>query len=147
MRARTLLSVALVATAAVGTALPSAAAPAKPKNFTQVVTFTDATPDPSGNANSGNENHCTGKLPQEAPITVKVPGPGDVDVALSGMTGDWGLQLLDASGEVIGGDDQTPPALEAASVRLKKAGTIKVFPCNEAGTPTAKVTIKYSYRK
>lgn len=144
---RTVLSVALVSAAAIGLAVPALAAPPKPKNFTQEVSFTDATPDPSGNANSGNENHCTGRLPHEAPITVNVPGPGDVDLSLSGFTGDWGLQVLDASGEVIGGDDQTPPALEATSVRLKKAGIIKVLPCNEAGTPTAKVTIKYSYRK
>jgi hypothetical protein len=144
---RTLLAATLVAAASVAVAVPSTAAPTKPKNFTQEVTFTDATPDPSGNANSGNENHCSGKLPKEAAFTVKVPGPGDVDVALSGMTGDWGLQILDATGSVIGGDDQTPPALESSSVRLKKAGTIMVLPCNEAGTPTAKVTIKYSYRK
>ena len=144
---RTRLATTLVVAASVAVAIPSTAAPAKPKNFTQEVTFTDATPDASGNANSGNENHCSGKLPKEAPITVKVPGPGDVDVALSGMTGDWGLQIQDETGSVIGGDDQTPPALEAGSVRLKKAGTIKILPCNEAGTPTAKVTIKYSYRK
>ena len=144
---RTLVVVAVVATAAVGTALPSAAAPARPKNFTQQVTFTDTTPDPSGNAESGNENHCSGKLPQEAPISVKIPGPGDVDVTLSSVTGDWALQVKNAAGEVLAGDDVNPPEAEATSVRLKKAGVIKVLPCNMAGAPTAKVTIKYSYRK
>ncbi len=145
MRTPTLLATALVGVTAVGLAGPAMAAPPKP--FTQNVTFTDATPDPSGNTESGNENHCSGVLPQETPISVKVPGPGDVDVTLSGITGDWALQIQDAAGNVIGGDDVNPPGAEATSVRLKKAATIKVLPCNLAGAPTAKVEIKYSYRK
>ncbi len=145
MRRTAALATGLAGITAIALAAPALAAPPKP--FTQTSTFTDATPDPSGNTESGNENHCSGLLPQETPISVKIPGPGDVDVTLSGVTGDWALQIQDAAGNVIGGTDVNPPEAEATSVRLKKAATIKVLPCNLAGAPTAKVTIAYTYRK
>lgn len=145
MRRTAVLAFGLAGVTALALAAPALAAPPKP--FTQNLTFTDATPDPSGNAQSGNENHCSGLLPKETPISVKIPGPGDVDITLSAVTGDWALQIQDAAGNVLGGDDVNPPEAEATSVRLKKAGTIKVLPCNMAGAPTAKVTIAYTYRK
>jgi hypothetical protein len=139
--------IAGVAAAVVALPLGAAAHAAPPKSFTKTVSFTDATPDPSGNAESGNENHCSGALPQEAPITVKIPGPGMLDVTLGGFQGDWSLQLRDASGEVIAGDDVNPPDYETAGVRLRKAQTVQILPCNMAGTPQATVTYKYTYRK
>ena len=143
MRTRT----AIIATAVLAVGLGTSAQAAPPKGFTKTVTFTDATPDPSGNAESGNENHCNGVLPREEPIVVKIPGPGMVDVTLAGFQGDWTLQLQDAKGEVIGGNDVNPPDYETAGVRLKKAQTIKILPCNLAGTPQATVTYKYTYRR
>ena len=134
--------------ATVGVALGTSANAAPPKGFTKTVSFTDATPDPSGNANSGNENHCSGELPQEDPISVKVPGPGNVEVSIKGFQGDWSLQIKDAAGEVMTGADVNPPSeFETASVRLKKAATINILPCNLAGTPQAEVTYTYSYKK
>jgi hypothetical protein len=143
---RTLACTLLAATVAV--ALGTSANAGPPKGFTKTVTFTDGTPDPTGNAASGNENHCSGELPQEAPISVKVPGPGTVEVSIKGFQGDWALQVKDAAGEVMAGDDVNPPdAFEATSVRLKKAATINILPCNMAGTPQAEVTYTYSYKK
>jgi hypothetical protein len=144
MRTRTALAL-VVAVVAVPVGASAQAAP--PKGFTKTVDFTDATPDPSGNAESGNEMHCSGKLPQETPIAVKIPGPGIVDVTLGGFQGDWALQIQDAGGDVLAGDDQNPPAYETAEVRLKKAATINILPCNMEGTPQAKVTYKYTYKK
>jgi hypothetical protein len=143
MRIRTALIAAVVA----GVSLANVAGAAPPKGFTKTVSFTDATPDPTGNAASGNENHCSGKLPQEAPISLKVPGAGTVDVTLGGFQGDWALQIKDASGEVLAGDDQNPPAYESTSVSLKKAGTISILPCNLEGTPQGTVTYTYTPKK
>ena len=139
--------IAAAAVAGLGISLAGGAQAAPPKNFTKTVSFTDATPDPSGNAESGNEMHCSGKLPREEGIKVKIPGPGMVDVTLGGFQGDWSLQIQDASGEVIAGDDVNPPDYETAGVRLKKAATIVIAPCNMTGTPEATVTYKYTYRK
>lgn len=144
MRIRT----ALIASVVAGVSLTSVANAAPPKSFTKTVSFTDGTPDPSGNAASGNENHCSGKLPQEAPISLKVPGPGNVEVSIGGFQGDWALQLKDSAGDVIAGDDVNPPdAFESSSVRFKKAGTLSILPCNMAGTPQAEVKITYTYKK
>lgn len=141
---RTLVALTTVA-AAVSLAATAQAAP--PKGFTKTVSFTDATPDPTGYASGASETHCLGLLPMEAPIELKVPGPGMVDVELSGFQGDWSLMITDAAGEVLGGADVNPPEFEAATVRLKKPATIKIHPCNFAGTPQASVKITYKYKK
>jgi hypothetical protein len=133
--------------AAVGVCVSPAAHAAPPKGFTKTVSYTDATPDPTGNAGSGNQGHCSGKLPAESGIAVNVPGPGNLDVSLGGFQGDWALQIKDASGEIIGGDDVNPPGYESTSVRLKKAATITILPCNLEGTPNATVTYTYTYKK
>lgn len=146
MRTRTLLTTVLVGVAGVGAAAPSQAAPPKPKPFTTTYSVTDATPDPTGNTNATEDQHCQGKLPMEAPIKVKVPGPGDVDVTTA-VTGDWALMVTNASGEILAGADVNPPESESTSVRLKKAQTINVYACNMEGAPTAKVTVHYAYRK
>lgn len=144
MRIRTAVIASLVA----GLSLATVADAAPPKSFKKTVSFTDATPDPTGNAASGNENHCSGQLPQEDPITVKIPGPGTLEVSIGGFQGDWALQIKDASGEVLAGDDVNPPSdFESASVRFKKAATVGILPCNLEGTPQAEVTYSYTYKK
>jgi hypothetical protein len=144
MRIRTAVVASLVA----GLSLASVANAAPPKNFKKTVAFTDGTPDPSGNAGSGNENHCSGKLPQEAPIEVKIPGPGYLEVSIGGFQGDWALQVRDKDGEVLGGDDVNPPSeFESVSLKFKKAETVGILPCNMGGTPQAQVTYSYTYKK
>lgn len=131
----------------VALSLGATAQAAPPKGFTKTVSFTDGTPDPSGNTADTEAEHCMGVLPQEKPIALKVPGPGMVDVTLAGFQGDWTLMITDAKGEVLSGADVNPPDYETAGVRLKKAATINILPCNLAGTPQADVTYKYTYRK
>ena len=144
MKIRTAVIAALVA----GLSVASVADAAPPKNFKKTVSFTDATPDPTGNAASGNENHCSGQLPQEAPISVKVPGPGYLEVSFAGFQGDWSLQVKDKDGEVLGGADVNPPSeFESVSIRFKKAATVGILPCNMGGTPQAEVTYSYTYKK
>jgi hypothetical protein len=144
MKIRTAVIAALVA----GLSVASVADAAPPKNFKKTVSFTDATPDPTGNAASGNENHCSGQLPQEAPISVKVPGPGYLEVSIAGFQCDWSLQVKDKDGEVLGGADVNPPSeFESVSIRFKKAATVGILPCNMSGTPQAEVTYSYTYKK
>jgi hypothetical protein len=133
--------------AAVGVALSTSANAGPPKGFSKTVAFTDTTPDPTGNAGATNQDHCSGKLPQEAPISVKLPGAGSLDVSIDGFQGDWALQLKDASGEIIGGDDQNPPSYEATSTSVKKATTIQILPCNLEGTPQANVHYTYTPKR
>lgn len=148
MRTRILLATALTAVTATGAVAPAMAAkPKPPSNFTQNVTFSDPTPDPTGNLNDDEADHCSGRLPQEAPISVKVPGPGSLEVTLSGFQGDWSLQIKNSKGEIEAGVDVNPPDAESTAVFFKKAGTWLVLPCNMTGTPEAKVQIKYTYRK
>lgn len=138
---------AAISAALVAVSLGAQASAAPPKGFTKNVMFTDATPDPSGNTNDSEAEHCNGVLPKEAAIEVKVPGPGTLDVTIGGFQGDYSLMLTDAKGELLSGADVNPPEYESAGTRLKKAGTVFVLPCNLAGTPQSKVTITYAYKK
>jgi hypothetical protein len=139
-----LAGTAVVALMAVSFGASAQAAP--PKKFAKTVSYTDATPDPSGNAGSGNEDHCTGQLPREAPISVKIPAAGTLDVSLGGFQGDWALQLREGD-EIIAGDDVNPPGYEATSVRFKKATTVLIQPCNLEGTPQGTVTYSYTPKR
>ena len=141
---RTLVAVVTLAVAAMSFGVHAQAAP---KGFTKTVIFTDTTPDPTGYRHGTNEEHCLGVLPMEAPIVLKVPAAGTVDVALSGFLGDWTLMITDPAGEIITGADVDPPAFESAGFKVKKASTVHVHPCNFAGTPESTVTIKWTPKK
>ena len=149
MRTRTAVLATAVALTAAGSSVPALAGkPKPPKNFTQNVSFTDNTPDPTGNKEQGgNQLHCNGVLPQEKPIEVAVPGPGSLDVVMSSVTGDWALQIKDANGDIVAGDDVNPPDAESSGTSFKKAQKFYVLPCNLAGAPTVKVAITYTYHK
>lgn len=120
-------------------------AEAKAKPFTKKVTFTDTTPDPTGNLESSEAMHCNGELPMEKPISVSIPADGSLKVALSGFQGDWTLQIRDSRGRVVGGADVNPPDTESATVKVKK-GKYAIQPCNLAGTLQAIVTYTYKPR-
>lgn len=137
---RTVLALLLVPSVAF--AVPSFAGP-KPKPIKQTVPFTDATPDPTGVA-VGSDGHCSGLLPREAPIAFKAPGAGKLEVSISGFTGEWALQLRSEKDVVLAADDVPPPSFETLSIKLKKAGTVNVLPCNLAGTPNAVVQIIFT---
>lgn len=143
MRRRAALALLMLVPVAV--AAPSSAAPKpKPKPIQQTVTFTDATPDPSGVA-VGSDGHCSGLLPREDPIAFKAPAAGKLEVSIGGFTGEWALQLRSDGDVVLAADDVPPPAFETLSIKVRKATTINVLPCNLAGTPTAVVQITFTY--
>ena len=150
-RRGTTAALSLVAIAAAA-ATPAFASPAKskPKPLKGTWSFTDTTPDPSGNANTGsNASHCSGKLPA---------GPADVNThkftvkgtgtftAIGHVTGDWAIQLLDAKGNVITGDDVNPPASEAIAGMTLRKGTYSLLLCNMEGAPTATADYTFKYR-
>lgn len=142
-RRPTLLVGALVVTAA-GMHAPAQAAP-PPKPFSRTVVFVDQTPDPS--AYFLGPEHCLGQLPREAPVQVQVPGPGVVDIAISGFTGEWSLLVFSQKGDVIGVADADAPATESMKLRVRKAGRIDILPCNLFGTFEATLTYSYAYKK
>ena len=140
---RTTITIALITGVAGTLAAPAVGAP-KPKPITKTVEYTDATPDPTGNAESGNAAHCNGKLPvQEKGIAFAAPAAGSLKAVLSGFQGDWSMQIRDAKGKVLGGDDVNPPAYESVTVKIKSKGNYVIFPCNMGGTPIA--TVKYTF--
>ena len=140
---RTVLLVTATAVLAAGAFAPALAAP--PSSFSKTVTFVDSTPDLSGYF-LGPE-HCSGELPAEKPVAVSIPGPGTVDVAISGFTGEWSLMITNKDGDVIATADADAPATEATSFRVKRAGTINILPCNLAGTTQATLKYGYTYKK
>lgn len=143
MSRRTVLICLMLGTVAVAPLAPAQAGPPKP--FSKTVTFTDATPDPS--AYLLGPEHCQGRLPGESPVAVAIPGPGLVDIAITGFTGEWSLMITNPAGDVIGTADADAPATEAMTLRVRKAGTINILPCNIAGTSEATLSYSYRYKK
>ena len=128
---------------ALGALTPAHAAP--PTSFSRTMTYVDDTPDPS--AFFLGPEHCMGRLPAEPPVPVSIPGPGTVDIAISGFTGEWSLMITDKDGELIGVADADAPATESISLRLKRAGRINIQPCNLFGTFEAQLTYSYRYKR
>ena len=137
-----LLGALLVAVA--GAHAPAQAAP-PPKPFSKTVVFVDQTPDPS--AYFLGPEHCLGQLPREAPVPVEVPGPGVLDIAISGFTGEWSLIVFGPKGDVIGVADADAPATESMKLRVRKAGRVDVLPCNLFGTFEATLTYSWTYKR
>ena len=146
MHGRRILLTASLCAIAAGSLAPAQAAP-KPKPFTGSVMFTDMTPDPTGNSNASEKEHCRGELPREKGVILKVANPGVVTVSISGFQGDWTLMVTDDKDKMLDGADVNPPSFENAVVTLKKPGTIVMYPCNLAGTVEAKLSWAYRYKK
>ena len=138
MNRTALMAVSAAAVAVI--AMPAIAAPPKP--VTEKFTYTDATPDPTATAVSGPR--CDGMVfPNEAGIEFTAPAKGKLKVSLT-ATGDWGLEVLDAKGRLLGSSDgDTPEDQEMVSIKIKAAGTYTVLPCNLGGLPTAEGVIEY----
>ena len=149
-RRGTTAALGMVAIAAAA-ATPALASPAKskPKPLKGTWSFTDTTPDPSGNANSSEAMHCNGRLPASpADVnahTFKVNGTG-IFTAASHVVGDWSIQLRDAKGNVLTGDDVNPPASEGIAGMTLKKGTYSLVLCNLEGAPTATADYSLKYR-
>ena len=140
---------AAMALAAAGAMPAFATGTAKPKAVKGSWSFTDVTPDPTPDADTGGaSSHCHGKLPA-APVDVnahpfKAAGAGTLTV-ISTVVGDWAMEVRDAKGNVVAGADANPPASESVALVLKK-GAYSVVMCNLSGAPTASATYTFQPR-
>lgn len=135
---RTRLVLATLPVALIGVAVASASAAPKAKPFTQ--TYEASAPVPAADL------ACDGTVAQGQHVKeIKIPAAGKVQIDLSRFLGDWDLHV-DANGKEIGVSQQIQPLGEGESValKLKKATTIVIKPCNYNGGPTGTVTVKYT---
>jgi hypothetical protein len=148
-RRGTVVALAVTAIATAGVVPAFATGSAKPKPIKGSWSFTDVTPDPTPDADqSGTSEHCHGKLPS-APVDVnahpfKAARAGTLTV-ISSVVGDWAMEVRDAKGNVVAGDDANPPASESVALVLKK-GAYSVVMCNLSGAPTASATYSFQPR-
>ena len=147
-------AVAVVALGAIGVAglSPAFAAPSpgKGKPMKGSFSFTDTTPDPTPNVSDDTATHCNGRLPS-APTDVnshaiKITRKGMLAVAAH-VVGDWALQIRDAKGRVLTGDDVNPPQSEGALLTITKRGTYQLVLCNLEGAPTATADYTFTPKK
>lgn len=140
---RTALLTSCLALLGGGLLAPAHAGP--PASFSKTVTFVDRTPDPS--AYFLGPEHCMGRLPAEKPVVVAIPASGVVSIDIRGFTGEWSLMVTNPKGAVIGVADADAPETESMKLKMKRAGTIHILPCNIAGTFEATLTYAYQYKK
>ena len=136
--------VAAVAAVALATAISpaDAAAKKKPKPIKGSKKVTDATADPTASA-PGSGAGCdtlVPQLPREAPVNIKIPGPGKLKVSIDNKL-DWAIEILDPKGRVISSaDGDMPDVQEVAIGKTKAAGTYKMLACNLGGEPEVTMT-------
>lgn len=144
------LTAALLATAVANA--PATAATRKP--ITKTYTVTAPMPDPTNYSPTAKYSVCEQTVPQSFQIEpFKAPAAGKLAVKLTGFTGDWDLLITDAKkGSELGAGSASDignpatPASEAATVKVKKAGTTyNIIACNWAGGPTGTVTYTFTY--
>jgi hypothetical protein len=144
---KSLLLVSAAALVAAGAAMPATAAPKPP--ITKTYTATAAAPDPSNYAPSATYSVCGMTVPGSYYTeTFKAPAAGKLKVEMTDFVGDWDLLLVDGKGAELGnsgGQQPADPAVESATVKIKKAGSYNIISCNWAGGPTAKVTYTFTY--
>ncbi len=137
----TALAAVAVATVAVA---PASAAKYKPIKGSKQIT--DATPDPTGSApdsGTGCDSLLPAQFPREAPVELKIPAAGKLKVSIDNKL-DWAIEIFDPKGTSIGGSDGgAPQDPEVTTVKIKKAGTYKLFACNLGGEP--QVTMSWTW--
>ena len=87
--------------------------------------------------------------------TFKLPSAGTIEVTVNGFRGDWDTSIQNEAGAVLAagsgtdtGDTAsiTADGTEKATMKLKKAMTVKVAACNFLGSPTAHVKVVFKPR-
>jgi len=137
---------ALLTVVGLTAALPSDAAPRKPKPIKGTY---DVTLPPDPTANVGTEG-CAGVIPvseDRHPFTV--PAKGMLRVQLvspdpSGQAFDWDLAVLDEGGATIG-LSAGATAAEEVLLRFKRKEKVLLQACNLAGLPQATVSYTFTY--
>ena len=167
MKLRVAVPVALTAIVGAGALAPAVAAPAKPKPITASYTV-EGIPVPSPLLGEPVEaaNSCTNPDLEGVSTTtrtIKTTGAGQLVVGLTGFAGDWDITVLDGDDEVIAEGEGTTTGgevpvvgggngslgtnnTEKASVKLKKAATLKIAVCNYAGGQTANAKYTFTYK-
>jgi hypothetical protein len=167
VKVRTAVPVALSLVVAGGVLAPAVAAPAKPKPITASYAV-EGIPVPSPLLGEPVEpaNSCTNPDLEGVSTTtrtIKTTGAGELVVELTGFAGDWDITVLDGDDEVVAegagtttggevpvvgggngslGTDNT----EKASVKLRKASTLKIAVCNYLGGQTANAKYTFTYK-
>jgi hypothetical protein len=143
---------AIAALALNAAAAPDALAKTRPlpKPIHQKYDVSDPTPNPVLEGSAGA--YCRGATPGDAlgdekGHAVKVNGKGTFDGTLSGVVGDWVLEIRDAKGNTVYGDDVNPPSMESIYYTAPKAGTYTIWACNSNGGPTATVEFTFTYKR
>jgi hypothetical protein len=168
VKVRVALPVAMSLVVAGGALAPAmAATKTKPKPITASYTV-EGIPVPSPLVGEPAEpaNSCTNPDLEGVSTTtrtIKTTGAGELVVGLTGFAGDWDITVLDGDDEVIaegagtttggevpvvggGNGSLGTDNVEKASVRLKKAATLKIAVCNYAGGQTANAKYTFTYK-
>ena len=154
MKIRTALPVALVAVVAAGALAPALAAP--PKKPKPIVEEYDVQGTPWVNPPTGPPcSDATMEGASRTSRTFKAPAAGTLQVTVTAFRGDWDTSIQNEAGAVLAagsgsdtGDTTSIAAdgLEQATLKIKKATTLKVAACNFLGSPTAHVKYVFTYK-
>ena len=152
MNRRGVLAALTVVMAATAANAPLADAKTKPlpKPLHEKYSVSDPTPNPVLEGSAGA--YCRGATPGDAlgdekGHAFKTVGKGTLEVAMSGVVGDWVLELRDGKGNTIAGDDVNPPSSESLYITLVKAGSYSLWACNSNGGPSATVEYTFTYKR
>jgi hypothetical protein len=145
------LTAAVVVAALAVSAGPAVAKP-KPKPITKSYGATAPVPDPTNASPQTPYSVCPQVVPQSFQMDAfKAPAAGKLAVKLTGIIGDWDLLIMNDKKAEVGasgsGGYGTPvsTSTEAATIKVKKAGTFYIVACNWAGAPTATVSYTFTY--
>lgn len=101
--------------------------------------------DPTAGAGACPENAIEGV--QRVTHVFTTPGNGSMDISMTNFQGDWDLYAVDSDGNTLG---QSTGFVEATTERiiltLKKGQEIGIMACNFIGTPTADLSLTYTYK-
>lgn len=151
---RTLAGAVLLLTAAGLTAVPSEAAPRKPKPITRTYAV-QLPPDPTANvlSTAGQGGLCGLNEAAQHRHAFKAPAAGTLKLRLSAedpapgtpYVFDWDVYVLDAVGDPVA-EGTSSNAVEDVALKIKKAQQLVFLTCNLNGLPDATVSYTFTYR-
>lgn len=148
MRTRNILAASLVVVAAAGSLSPAVAKgkpKAKPKPIVVQYTAGPLTVDPTTSGTVRDTCDVVNPTARDR-HPFKVPAAGVLKVDMV-QTGDWAIAVRDKDGSTIGKSDGAGPLdVESVELPFKKGEEVLVDTCNFAGAPTAKITLKFTYK-